>query len=75
MGADIIETLDHLRSKYGKTLSLQNISKANRDLRYRSIIVLGWVGDQEDIAILSERLLSDNDVQLRGYAATALRQI
>lgn len=73
--ADIIQLLGHLRSKHAKEVALENITIRKGDLRYRSIIVLGWVGNASDIKILNERLLNDPDEQLRGYAATAMRQI
>lgn len=74
--ADIIQLLGHLRSSTAKEVALENITtKKQEDLRYRSIIVLGWVGNGSDIKILAERLLNDPDEQLRGYAATAMRQI
>lgn len=64
-----------MRSKYAREIALENITIRKGDLRYRSIIVLGWVGNQKDIIILNDRLLNDPDGQLRGYAATAMRQI
>lgn len=73
--ADVIQILGHLRNKHAKEAALDNIKINKGDLRYRSIIVLGWVGNQEDIEILNERLLNDKDEQLRCYAATAMRQI
>ncbi len=73
--ADIIQILGHLRSKYGKKLALENITIRKGDIRYRCIIVLGWLGDEHDLEKLNERLLNDPDGQLRCYAATAMRQI
>lgn len=73
--ADVIQILGHLRSKYAREVALENITVKKGDIRYRSIIVLGWVGNDKDIAVLNERLLNDPDEQLRGYAATAMRQI
>lgn len=73
--ADVIQILGHLRGKHAREVALENISIRKGDLRYRSIIVLGWVGTKTDLKILDERLLTDPDPQLRGYAATAMRQI
>lgn len=52
--ADIIQLLGHLRSKYAREVALENIAIRKGDLRYRSIIVLGWVGNQKDLAILND---------------------
>lgn len=73
--ADVIQILGHLRGKHAKEVALENIAIRKGDLRYRSIIVLGWVGSKTDLKVLNERLLADPDPQLRGYAATAMRQI
>lgn len=73
--ADVIQLLGNLRSKHAKEVALENIAIRKGDLRYRSIIVLGWVGSKTDLKVLNERLLTDPDPQLRGYAATAMRQI
>jgi HEAT repeat protein len=73
--ADVIQLLGNLRSKFAKQVALENITIRKGDLRYRSIIVLGWVGDKNDLEILNERLINDPEPQLRGYAATAMRQI
>ena len=73
--ADVIQLLGNLRSKQAKEVALENIALPKADLRYRSIIVLGWIGTKIDLKVLNERLLTDPDPQLRGYAATAMRQI
>ncbi|TCC99664.1 HEAT repeat domain-containing protein [Pedobacter hiemivivus] len=73
--ADVIQLLGNLRSKHAKEVALENIALPKADLRYRSIIVLGWIGTKIDLKVLNERLLTDRDPQLRGYAATAMRQI
>lgn len=73
--ADVIQLLGNLRDKHAKQVALENITIRKGDLRYRSIIVLGWVGDINDLEILNDRLVNDPDPQLRGYAATAMRQI
>ena len=73
--ADVIHILGHLRSKYAKVVALENINVDKGDLRYRSIIVLGWVGTKAELSQLHEPLLNDKDSNLRGFAATAMRQI
>ena len=72
---DIIQILGNMKSKYAETLSLDYIHSDNQDIRYRSVIVLGWVGKAQTLSILNERMLGDNIGKLRGYAATAMRQI
>lgn len=73
--ADIIQILGNLKSKNAEKIALENITSSNLDIRYRCIIVLGWVGTSNTLPVLNERMLNDNDGQLRGYAATAMRQI
>jgi hypothetical protein len=73
--ADILKILGHLRVKEARTLSLQALQSSDCELRHSSIIVLGWVGTIEDLSVLNERMLNDPDGQLRGYSATAMRQI
>lgn len=72
---DIIQLLGHIRSKYAKDLAYENIESSIRNIRYKSIIVLGWVGNEKDIDVLNTPLLKDKDPELRGYAATSMRQI
>ncbi|SHG09653.1 HEAT repeat domain-containing protein [Pedobacter caeni] len=73
--ADVIQLLGNLKSKHAKEVALENINLPKADLRYRSIIVLGWIGSTAELKVLNERLLNDPDPQLRGYSATAMRQI
>lgn len=42
--ADVIQLLGNLKSKHAKAVAMENISLSKADLRYRSIIVLGWTG-------------------------------
>lgn len=72
---DIIQILGNIKSKYAEILALDNICSDNKDIRYRCIIVLGWVGKDHTLPVLNERMLHDTIGQLRGYAATAMRQI
>ncbi len=74
--ADLIQILGNLRSPLVKEIINNEIHSIIRDIRYRCIIVLGWIGSTiNDLELLKERMLNDNDGQLRGYAATAMRQI
>lgn len=73
--SDILRILGHLRIPESRNLSLNALNSSNYNLRYSSVIVLGWVGLPEDIAVLSKNMVSDESGQLRGYSATAMRQI
>ena len=73
--ADVIQILGHLRSEYGYILAIENMHSTIRDIRYRCIIVLGWLGKAKDLIILNERMINDPDGELRGFSATAMRQI
>lgn len=44
-------------------------------VRYKCIIVLGWLGQEKEISILYQILNSDELEYLRGFSATAMRQI
>jgi len=43
--------------------------------QYYGIIVLGWIGGKDEIPILEKELKSNKNLELRGHAASALRQI
>ncbi len=73
--ADIIQILGTLGSSKISPIAKVNINSEIRDIRYRCIIVLGWVGNKKDLPILNERLVNEPDDELRGYAATAMREI
>lgn len=73
--SDILKVLGHLRVSKARDLALIELKSKNYDLRYSSIIVLGWTGTEKDLATLNEEMLNDTKGQLRGYAATAMRQI
>lgn len=73
--ADVIQILGHLRAKEASTFAKENLNSPIFNLRYSSIITLGWIGNKEDLSILSGRLLKEPDDTLRGYVATAMRQI
>lgn len=73
--ADTIQLLGDIGSLYILPYAKLNIKSEIRDIRYRCIIVIGWVGNKEDLEVLNERLINEPDDELRGYAATAMRQI
>ena len=51
------------------------LEKENYLRQYYGIIVLGWIGNEEEIKILENELSNNLDVELKGYASSALRQI
>ncbi|MBV7440907.1 HEAT repeat domain-containing protein [Weeksellaceae bacterium TAE3-ERU29] len=73
--ADIISILGRLQATEVVSFAKDNINSESYDLRYSSIITLGWVGGKEDLPILNERLKDEPDDTLRGYVATSMRQI
>lgn len=73
--ADIIQLLGHLRCPESKNLAEKEISSPYEDIRYRCIIVLGWIGDIQTLPILNQFMEKDHSGKLRGYSATAMRQI
>ena len=72
---DILQLLGGLRSKEALPLARNFIARQNPDHRHKACIVLGWVGTQDDIDILGDRLLNDSEPLIRGTAATAQRQL
>lgn len=73
--ADVIETLGIMKSPVSRRIAIENICNVSYNIRYKSIIVLGWVGIDEDVEILNERMINDVEGKLREYSATAMRQI
>lgn len=73
--ADTIQILGLMKSK--KLLPyLPNLLKSNSELiRYKAIIVSGWLGSENEVDLLKIILMHDNESYLRGYSATAMRQI
>ena len=47
----------------------------NDYLRDRAIIVLGWIGDIQDISLLGEHLLNDKNAKCRAWSATSFMQM
>jgi hypothetical protein len=73
--SDILKVLGDLKSSVARTIALKDINSKSYDLRYSCIIVLGWVGTEEDLIILNNQMLNDPEAKLREYSATAMRQI
>jgi len=72
---EILRMLGHLRVSLAYELSVEEIASPDYNLRYNSIIVLGWIGTSEDIMLLSDQMTTDINPLLRGYCATSMRQI
>ena len=51
------------------------LKKENYVTQYYGIIVLGWIGEEEEVKILENELSNNLDVILRSHASSALRQI
>lgn len=43
--------------------------------QYYGIIIIGWIGKKEELALLNYELQNNSHAQLRAYSASALRQI
>ena len=73
---DALQILGHMRSKSARALAKELIDAQVTGLRYRAVIVLGWVGTVGDMkTVLRDRLLNDPSAFVRGNAATAFRQV
>jgi hypothetical protein len=72
---DIIQILGHMRHKLGLNLAEQNYRNAHSIIRYKSLIVLGWMGTEKHLSILFQVMSKDFDSKNRGFAATSMRQI
>ncbi len=51
------------------------ITDEDEELRYRSIIALGWIGDEKDFDKLKERVENESSISNKGYALSAMRQM
>lgn len=75
----ILGTLDELSPQEIDLIKETAIDFLNNEQGYKTqyygIIVLGWVGAKEELSILASEMRENQDTQLRGYAATALRQV
>lgn len=71
----VLLMLGHLGSKYAKRIVQETIKSDSEKMRYQSIIVLGWVGNKDDLESLNNALLNEKTPECRSCAATAMRQI
>lgn len=72
---DALFLLGLLRSKEALALARSFVGHQDPDHRYKACVVLGWIGTENDIDILRDLLLNDPKALIRGYAATAQRQL
>jgi len=73
--ANTLHLLGSVRTPNAASILSNYITSEDREVRYKSIIGLGWNGKEEDLETLCNQMKSDKDGQLRGYCATAMRQI
>ena len=72
---DVLHILGKTNTPSVIPLAISFLQSDDRIMRYKAIIVLGWTGQSEELKPLNERLRNEPDEELRGYAATAMRQI
>jgi HEAT repeats len=72
---DVLHILGKMNAPELIPLAASFLQSPDTIMRYKAIIVLGWNGDINTLLLLDERLLNEPDPELRGYAATAMRQI
>lgn len=72
---DILHSLGIIGSTNAAPLARQYINFNNDYQREVALYVLGWVGNESDIAILNEHLLNEVSSHLRITAASAHRQM
>ncbi len=76
MRGDALQILGTMRSKTARAFAKEVVAAEAETLRYRAVIVLGWVGTVRDMTTeLRDRLLHDPSAFVRGNAATAFRQV
>ncbi|NLW46135.1 MAG: HEAT repeat domain-containing protein [Firmicutes bacterium] len=75
MLADILQILGTIKSSYAGKLAREFIQHEQESHREVATFVLGWVGIEEDIPILTHHLLTEKNSKLRITAASAHRQI
>jgi HEAT repeat protein len=72
---DIILLLGLIRSAKVLPYIKANMKSDNGNIREICAVVLGWIGNKEDLPLLNERLLNETNDELRGSAATSMRQM
>jgi hypothetical protein len=72
---DILHLLGILKSSKATHFAREIVNCENNYQREVALYVLGWLGNESDITILNEHLLSEQSSRLRITAASAHRQI
>lgn len=78
---DVLQMLGTYKYVSGKLLDetaqyARNFLQSPEDtLRYRAIIVLGWVGNASDVDLLAQALFTDINNQNRGWGASGMMQL
>lgn len=72
---DILHLLGRIRSPHAEPMARDFLTHENKYQREVAIYVIGWVGLEDDIALLLDHMLNEKDPHLRITAASAHRQI
>lgn len=73
--ADILLLIGLMRSVQARRVALGFLSHENPKIRHFALVVLGWVGNKEDVCLLGSVLIEDQDARVRGTASSALCQL
>lgn len=73
--ADAIQILGNLRFTDALQYIHETLNSEIYAVRYASIISMGWMGNLEDVKLLGNRYKFEDNEKLRGFIATAMRQI
>lgn len=73
--AEALFLLGTMDCKEVKPIAIDFLKSNEFKDKYYGIIVLGWLGQNEDISILEKEMMTNSNEELRAYAATSLRQI
>ena len=73
--ADTIQVLGLMRCKEIPKIVEPYLDGKSELLLYKAIITMGWCGDRSTLDMLEKPLHEAKDPLMRGYAATAMRQI
>ena len=73
--ADTIQVLGLMRCKEIPKIVEPYLDGKSELLLYKAIITMGWCGDRSTLDLLEKPLHEAKDPLMRGYAATAMRQI
>ncbi len=72
---EVLQILGGMKCEEITPIAIELLSEPVFSLQYKAIIVLGWLGKKEEVLILDKVMNSNKNQDLRGYAASAMRQI